>query len=120
MEFWKNIFGKKEYSKNQIEDYYEVNLTEKSIIVNYPNRIAEQIDWSDIEEIKLVNTDEGPWLPDVWMILTGKCGGCSIPQGCEGFEQVYNIVSKYKGFNFESVINSASCTDNSFFELWKK
>ena len=122
MWFWKKIFGGKEKQSNkkQIEDYYEVEITEKSIIVTHTSRPLEQIDWNDIDEIKLVNTDEGPFLPDVWLILMGNGNGCSIPQGSRGWDQVYEIVSKYKGFNFENVIKSAGCTDNQIFELWKK
>jgi len=122
MGFFNKIFGGKSKATNekQPEDYYEVELTDKSITVTHPNRPTEQIDWSDIEEIKLANTDEGPFLPDVWMILMGNGKGCSIPQGSDGWNKVYDIVSKYEGFNFENVIRSASCTDNQIFELWKR
>ena len=122
MEFLNKIFGKKlePTKEKQLEDFYEVELNEKSIIVTHPKRPTEQIDWSDIEEIKLANTDEGPFLPDVWMILMGNGKGCSIPQGSAGWDKVYDIVSKYEGFSFENVIKSASCTDNQIFELWRK
>lgn len=50
----------------------------------------------------------------------GNGKGCSIPQGSKGRDKVYDIVSKYNGFNFENVIKSASCTDNQIFVLWKK
>ena len=122
MGFLSKIFRQKAQpiKDKQLEDYYEVELTEKAIIVKRPKRPSEQIDWSDIEEIKLANTDEGPFLPDVWMILMGNDKECSIPHGSEGWEKVFDIVSKYRGFNFENVIKSASCTDNQIFELWKK
>lgn len=122
MGFWKKIFGGnvKNNNEKQKEDYYKVELTEKSIIVTHPDRPTEQIDWNEIEEIKLANTDEGPFLPDVWLILIGHGKGCSIPQGSEGWDKVYNIVSKYEKFNFENVIKSAGCTDNQIFELWTK
>ena len=54
------------------------------------------------------------------LVLIGNNKGCSIPQGSEGWEKVYDIVSKYDGFNFENVIESASCADNATFDLWKK
>ena len=122
MGFWQNLFGKKgnQTNKKKLEDYYEVELTEKSIIVTHPKRPTEQIDWNEIEEIKLINTDDGPFLPDIWLILLGNGRGCSIPQGSEGWNKVYNIVSKYEGFSFENVVKSAGCTDNEVFELWKK
>lgn len=104
----------------QPEDYYEVELTEKSIIVAHPQKPVEQIDWDEIQEIKLENTDEGPFLPDVWLVLTGNGKKCSIPQGLHGLQKVYDIVSKYNGFDFGNVIKSAGCTSNQIFELWKK
>ena len=45
---------------------------------------------------------------------------CSIPQGANGYDEVFDLVSKYDNFNFENVGLSMSCTDNAEFELWKK
>jgi len=45
---------------------------------------------------------------------------CLIPQGAKGFDNVYDAVSKYNGFNFENFIKSMSCTDNAEFDLWTK
>lgn len=122
MGFWNKIFGSKSENTNkkQPEDYYETVITDVYVKVTHPKRKTEQIDWNEIEEIKLINTDEGPFLPDVWLILMGNGKGCSIPQGSDGWNKVYDIVSKYDGFNFENVIKSASCADNETFELWQK
>ena len=122
MGFWNKIFGSKNENTNrkQPEDYYETEITDVYVKVTHPKRKTEQIDWNEIEEIKLINTDEGPFLPDVWLILMGNGKGCSIPQGSDGWNKVYDIVSKYDGFNFENVIKSASCADNETFELWQK
>lgn len=120
MSFWNKIFGKEKTKRNQPEDFYEVEITDTFVKVVHPSRPTEQIDWAEIEEIKLVNTDEGPFLPDVWLILMGNNKGCSIPQGSEGWDKVYDIASKYEGFNFENVIASASCTESKIFDLWKR
>ena len=121
MGFWNRIFGSKNNSnRKQPEDYYETEITDSYVKVTHPKRDEEKIKWNEIEEIKMINTDEGPFLPDVWLVLIGKDKGCSIPQGSEGWDKVYDIVSKYDGFNFEKVIESASCTDNATFDLWKK
>jgi len=32
----------------------------------------------------MINTDQGPFLPDVWLVLIGKEKGCAIRQGSEG------------------------------------
>jgi hypothetical protein len=122
MGFWSNLYGSKKVADKplQPEDLYKVEITVSQIKVTHPKRADEIIQWNEIQEIQLVNTDEGPFLPDVWMLLSGNGKGCSIPQGSKGWDDVYEIVSKYEGFNFENVIKSASCTDNQIFELWKK
>ena len=102
------------------EDDYLITLTDELIRVEHPRRKTEQIFWKDINEIRLVNTDEGPLLPDVWLTLIGDTSGCLIPQGAKGFDTVYDIISKYDNFNFENVIKSMACTDNEQFFLWAK
>lgn len=116
MSIFSRFFNKKKYP----EDYFKVTITEIFVRVEHPKRATEEITWQDIELIKLINTDQGPCLPDVWLALLGRESGCLIPQGAEGFEIVYEIVSKYPGFNFENVTNSMRCTDNAEFDLWQK
>jgi hypothetical protein len=122
MRFWNRIFGSKseKVKHKQPEDFYQTEITDIYVKVTHPKRKEEQINWEEIEEIKLINTDEGPFLPDVWLILIGNGKGCSIPQGSDGWNEVYDIISKYDGFNFENVIKSASCSDNETFELWQR
>ncbi len=124
MGFWKSILGGNEdkgAKKLQPEDFYTTEINDKTIKVLHPKRETEEIDWEEIEEIKIITTDEGPFLPDVWLILMGKNNkGCSIPQGSAGWTKVYDIVSKYEGFNFDKVIESATSTENKVFDIWNK
>lgn len=117
MNIFNRFFKKK---TKQPEDDYKVTVTETSIKVEHPERATEEIAWQDIEEIKFINTDQGPWLPDVWLALLGKESGCLIPQGANNYNKVYDIISEYPGFNFENVIKSMSCSDNAEFDLWTK
>jgi hypothetical protein len=112
------LFGKSK-PKNPEEEYI-ITITDESIKVEHLSRKTEVILWNDIEAIKLINTDDGPFAPDVWLALIGKNTGCIIPQETKGFETVYDIISKYENFNFENFIESMSCTTNQEFLLWKK
>lgn len=102
------------------EDKFKVTINNDFVQIEHPERKTEKILWKDIKEIKLINTDQGPFQPDVWLALLGDSSGCLIPQGAKGYDEVYEIVSKYEGFNFENVIKSMGCTDNAEFELWTK
>jgi len=121
MGLFTSLFKKREPKRPYFpEGEYIVTITSSFIKVEHPQRETEQVMWNNIQKIKLVNTADGPWLPDVWLALIGKDDGCVIPQGAKGYDEVYDIVSKYKGFSFENVIKSMGCTDNAEFLLWEK
>ncbi len=119
MGFLSNNFNNKSNSRNP-EDDFIVTITDEFVKVEHPDLKISQIHWSNIEHIKLVNTDDGPFLPDVWLMLIGENEQCIIPQGAKGYNEVYDIVTKYDGFDFENVIKSMLCTDNAEFDLWKR
>ncbi|MBS1597312.1 MAG: hypothetical protein JST75_03745 [Bacteroidetes bacterium] len=102
------------------EDDYIVTITDTFVRVEHPEMKSQVVLWQSLNEILLINTDEGPWFPDVWLCLIGNNSQCFIPQGAKGFETVYEIVSKYNGFQFENVGKSMACTNNAKFILWKK
>jgi hypothetical protein len=112
------LFDKFFSRKLQPEDHYHVTITDKQVKVEHPERKTEILFWNDLHTVLLTNTDKGPWLPDVWLTLIGHNSSCMIPQGAKGYDEVYNIVSKYKGFNFDNVGLSMTCTGNKEFMLW--
>lgn len=118
MGFFSKLLGKK-ISRNP-EDDFTVTITDSFVRVEHPNRKTEEIFWEDINEIKFINTDGGPFTIDIWLALIGNNSGCLIPQGTQGCKKVYDIVSKYDGFDFENVIKSMSSANNEQFLLWKR
>ena len=102
------------------EEEFIVTITDDSVVVSHPLRDTESIRWHDIQQIKLINTDDGPFAPDVWLALIGESSHCVIPQGAPGYNEVYDRVSAYPGFNFDNVIASMQCVDNAEFILWEK
>ena len=118
MGFLDRIFGKSKMENP--EDEFKITITDELVRVEHPKRKTEMVFWKNIREIRLINTDSGPVTPDIWLALIGNEGGCLLPHGAIGYDQVYEIVSKYKGFDFDSVILSMACTENKEFPLWKK
>ena len=118
MGFWNKLFGQSR--AKQPEDEFTITITVELVKVEHPKRKTEQVLWKDIKEIRFVNTDGGPAPIDIWMMLIGEHGGCLLPHGTEGCKKVYEIVSKYPGFNFENVIKSMGCSENAQFVVWKK
>lgn len=112
-------FFKKPLPKNP-EDEYIVTITEEYIRVEHPRIQPEQISWNNINTIKLLNTDEGPWNPDIWLILSGNNQECIIPHGAKGFDEIFDIISKYENFNFDNFGKSMTTTENAEFMLWTR
>lgn len=118
MGFFNNLFGIK--SSSNPEDDFVVTITNEYVRVEHPKRKTEEIFWKDINEIRFINTDTGPFTPDIWLALIGSNSGCLIPHGAKGCDKVYDIVSKYEGFNYDNVIKSMSSTNNEQFLLWTR
>jgi hypothetical protein len=118
MDFIKKLFSFVTKTNPQHEDFYIVTITDESVLVKHPKWGNESVLWKEVHTILLINTNEGPWLPDVWLTLVSNNSCCRIPLGAKGYEEVYNIVSKYEGFNFENAGKSMTCTDNAEFLLW--
>ncbi len=106
--------------KVQPEGQYTIIITDEAIKVEYSNRSVESILWTEINKILLINTNAGPSQPDIWLTLKGDNNSCTIPHDSDEFEKVYNIVSKYNGFNFGNFIKSMACADNAEFLLWTR
>lgn len=115
--FFKNLHQPK--PTHQPEDDYIVTIKEGTISIDHPKKWSTgSVNLSEIHTILLINTDKGPWLPDVWLTLISEDDNCMIPQGAKGFDEIYDIVSKFNDFNFENAGKSMSCTDNAQFLLW--
>ena len=102
------------------EKEYTVVMTRNGVACEHARRKREFVAWDEICEIRLVTTDDGPLLPDVWLMLVGRQGGCSAPQGVVGYDELYDRVSRFSGFDFESVIAAAACIDNAEFICWRR
>jgi hypothetical protein len=117
---FKKLKGLFSLIKRYPEDEFAVIITDDFVQVEHPWWGVTKVKWNDLQKVLLINTDKGPWLPDIWLTLVGNDSVCKIPQGTKGYDEVYNIVSNYKGFDFENVIESMTCSDNATFLLWTK
>jgi hypothetical protein len=98
---------------------YTVIITEDEIACEHPKRKRESIRWDQINEIRLVTTDEGPFNPDMWYLFIGESGGCSVPSEAEGFDRLWDEFEKrFKGIDYQAMIDAG--TDNAEKTIWKK
>ena len=84
--------------------------------------VQESIQWSDLHEVGILTTDEGPFVDDViWMLLdsTGKAG-CAIPSTAPGMETLLARIQELPGFDNEAVIAATVSTENAKFLCWTR
>ena len=114
-----SIFKKKK-TVIPLEQRYRVTFDKVRVECTLPDGGKESVEWADLKAILLENTDEGPFLPDVFWILVGEKSGCLIPQGAIGAMELLTEMQKLPGFDNNAVIESAVCTDNKKFLCWER
>ncbi len=99
-----------------------VFFTSDAVIRVQPDGMRKTIRWDDLDEIRILTTDEGPWHEDVHFVLITFDGkrGCTVPQLCDGSKQLLERLQQLPGFDNEAVIEAMSSTSNAEFVCWKR
>ena len=108
------------FKKKHAQERVECDGTK--IVRHVPDGSIESIEWSELNEIRIITTDEGPWAEDAYWLFIGidESEGCVIPNGAEGFSKLFDYFEKMPGFNDDIVVKAMGSTNNSSFTVWKK
>jgi hypothetical protein len=94
-----------------------VVVAECGVFRIYPRGSFEWVLWSDLVSVRIVTTSGGPFLDDVFWVLSGRDGSaCVVPNGRE--EDLLPRLQKLPGFDHNAVINAMTCTDDAEFLCW--
>lgn len=81
----------------------------------------EAVAWADLIRVKIVTTDEGPWIEDAFWVLEGPGHGCVVPNE---FAETSGLLSacgqRLEGFDYTQVISAMSCTEPAEFLCWQR
>lgn len=102
------------------ESLFIVEVSDTGVSCSRPDQRVERVTWDDLQCVEVVNTDEGPFLPDVFWVLHGSDGGCVIPQGATGEKQLLERLQKLPDFDNEAVIKAMSVTTNKRSLCWRR
>jgi len=107
--------------KREAEPFGRVEITDVQVVYHGPKK-EERIAWSELIEIGIVTTDEGPFQEDVYFLLLGpdREHGCAIPQGATGTQKLVERLQALPGFENDALIRAMGCTDNNRFLCWQK
>ena len=114
------LAGSTERSKLIPESLFVVGVSDARISCSRPDQKVESVTWDDLQCVEVVNTDEGPFLPDVFWILHGSHDRCVIPQGATGEKQLLERIQQLPGFDNQALINAMGVTTNKRSLCWRR
>lgn len=84
--------------------------------------INERILWDDVDEIRIITTDGGPYAEDVFFaIVDGNQKGCLVPHDAAvRLKLLERLQARFNGLNDEAVIKAMGSTSNATFLIWKR
>jgi len=95
-------------------------MTDGAVLCTSPDGRMESVKWRDLNLVAVVTTDDGPFSPDVFLLLTGEESGCTIPLGAAGADELLKKLQALPGFDNSAVIKAMSSTDNNRFICWRR
>jgi hypothetical protein len=91
------------------------------VTLHQPDGVIDTITWSDLQEVAVLTTDEGPWVEDVFFALTGSgANGLLITQGADGSQALVERLLELPGFNEQLFIEAMGSTANGKFLCWSR
>lgn len=98
-----------------------VVFDEEVVIRTLPDGSTESVRWDDLQRVAIQTTDQGPGIEDVWWILFGAEGGCLVPQGADGTQDLLEgMQERLPGFDNQTICEAMGCTHNAVFEVWSR
>ena len=101
---------------------YETVQVDDAGVHRVDGEIEERIDWSAVEEILIITTDQGPYQEDVFFALGGLDGkGCLVPhEAAVRTKLLDELQTRFPGLDDSMVIKAMGSTSNNTFLIWKK
>lgn len=118
---WFHFFRRRSSSPAR-NPFGSVQFDDTRVVFTRPDGSTDHVSWSDLMEVGVLTTDEGPLQEDVYyMLLSAKPGeGCAVPQGAEGTDQLLERLQSLPAFDHDSLIRAMGSTSNNRFVCWKK
>ncbi|NHI93042.1 MAG: hypothetical protein EAX96_11110 [Candidatus Lokiarchaeota archaeon] len=97
---------------------YDINLIEGGI--QYSDNYSKTMLFKDLIKVKIVTTDKGPWLPDVFWILITPTATITIENEAPFIQMVLFLLQKLPGFDNDMVIKAMQSSDYAEFVVYEK
>jgi len=121
--FFYTLFSKRFiYNSNYSVSEPVIKLNDEGVACHFPSKgKTDKIKWSDIALIQVLTTNEGPYVCDVFYVLTDKNDqGVVIPQDKKESKEVFEKIREFPGFDNKTFIEAMGSAQVKWFTVWKK
>lgn len=82
----------------------------------------ESIRWTELAEVAIYTSDEGPESEDLYWALCNhdRSNGCAIPNCADGFKDLLSRLQALPGFDNQMVIDAMGSTSSDYFLVWRR
>ncbi len=92
----------------------------RNIVFQRPFTRSVSIKIDDFDEIGVETTDQGPFVEDVFWILTRGQAQIRIGEPHPVFNQLMDRVGSLEGFDWRPFTEAMCCSDNRYFLCWRR
>ena len=98
-----------------------VTFDDLEVACSSPDGTLRKVAWSELSEVRVWTTSEGPFLPDVFWVLHagGPKARIIYPQGAVGEQALLEAMqTRLDGFDNEALLRAMASTDDAVFLVW--
>lgn len=122
--FWPFVSArirKKPAPKEPIRAPSKTIVHDHGVLRLHSDGTTESVDWTELEEVKIVTTSDGPWFEDFYWVLKGiDSVGCIVPGEDPQAQNLLESMNKLESFDNEAVIKACGSTTEAEFLCWQK
>lgn len=81
----------------------------------------ESVSWTDLSEVAIRTTPEGPWKEDVFFLLMKDGGGgCAVPAGHPSADELMSRLQSMTDFDNDAFVEAMTTTEDGLFVVWQR
>jgi hypothetical protein len=100
---------------------HQVSFDEEAVTFIQAGGERQVVRWSELVEVGILTTDEGPTVDDVhWILIDEKGEGFAVPSETEGMSQLVARLQKLPEFDNEAVVQAMGSSQDAKFHCWRR
>jgi len=107
-------------SKRTARGEWLVECDDEAVRCRGPEEEVESVRWADLQAVWIVTTDRGPWEDDLFYVLEGIEGECTVSSEALGVPGLIERLTQLPGLDEEAYTQAIRCTDNERFLVWRR